>query len=116
MNKKIISLCILGGLLISLVGCSASSIQGGSFAVTKSGADGVNVSLAEFENIKNGMSLMEVESIIGGKGDMTAEAGEMGKPEYTAIYQYDGEGSLGANAMFTFQGGKLNSKGQTGLR
>jgi hypothetical protein len=32
------------------------------------------------------------------------------------MYQYEGEGELGANASFTFQGGKLVNKAQFGLK
>jgi len=35
---------------------------------------------------------------------------------HTIIYSWDGEGEIGANANFTFQGGKLQNKAQFGLK
>lgn len=74
--------------------------------------NGVEVSLSEFEAIENGMTLEQVERIIGGEGQLmsSAGAGEVA----TELYTWDGNG-LGANANVTFQGGKVVGKAQFGL-
>lgn len=76
----------------------------------------VTVSLDEFNQIKNGMTYEEVVKIIGGEGNMLSESGDKGTDFHTAIYDYKGEGDFGANANFTFQGGKLQNKSQFGLK
>lgn len=73
------------------------------------------ITKAEFDKIKNGMSYKQVAEIIGGPGEVLSEAGEEGTEFYTVMYMYEGEGMLGANANFTFQGGKLQAKAQLGL-
>ncbi|WP_094549929.1 DUF3862 domain-containing protein [Petroclostridium xylanilyticum] len=70
----------------------------------------------EFDKIQNGMTYEEVTKIIGGPGELVSETGEKGADFYTVVYQYKGEGSLGANANLIFQGGKLQSKAQFGLK
>lgn len=71
---------------------------------------------AAFDQIKNGMTREEVTAIVGGPGEMTVETGSPGDQFYTAAYQYEDKGSLGANAQLMFQGGKLNTKAQMGLK
>lgn len=74
------------------------------------------ITKAEFDKIQNGMTYEQVTEIIGGPGEVTAESGTKGTDLYTVIYQYKGEGDLGANASMTFQGGKLEMKAQFGLK
>lgn len=74
------------------------------------------ISKAEFDQIQNGMSYEEIVKIIGGEGEIMSEAGEKGSPYYSVLYKYEGEGEFGANANFMFQGGKLLSKAQYGLK
>ena len=71
---------------------------------------------AEFEQIQNGMTYPEVTAIIGGPGEMISELNAPGSPYYTVSYKYDGEGSIGANSMLMFQGGKMSTKAQFGLK
>jgi hypothetical protein len=78
--------------------------------------DEVAVSLAEFDQIKAGMSYEEVVKIVGGEGTIASESGEEGDQLHTILYQYEGDGDLGANASFMFQGGKLENKTQIGLK
>lgn len=74
------------------------------------------LTLATFKKIKNGMSKKEVFKLIG-EGELLSSAGDEGTEFYTEMYSYSAEGSsLGANATFTFQGGKLMAKAQIGLK
>ena len=83
------------------------------------GCDGSDkLTLEQYDKIENGMTYAAVIDIIGFEGTLSAETGEKGTEFYTVIYTYEGSGSLGANALFTFQGEPLTlqSKAQTGLR
>ena len=71
---------------------------------------------AEFDQIQNGMTYPEVTAIVGGPGEMVVETGTPGDPLYTVAYKFNGEGSLGANSQLMFQGGKMNTKAQFGLK
>lgn len=74
------------------------------------------ISRAEFDKLRTGMTYKEAAEIIGGSGELSAEVGSAGDEYYTVIYTWKGEGSIGANANVTFQGGKLYSKAQAGLK
>ncbi|MCQ6275792.1 DUF3862 domain-containing protein [Bacillus sp. V3B] len=76
----------------------------------------VTVTLDKFDQIQNGMTYEEVIQIVGGEGNLLSESGEKGTEFYTVMYEYKGEGDLGANANFMFQGNKLQSKSQFGLK
>lgn len=74
------------------------------------------ISLAEFNSIKNGMGFQEVFDIIGSRGEVISEVDlGLGDEYITMMFEWDGEGSLGANANVTFQGGKVIGKAQFGL-
>ena len=75
-----------------------------------------NMSKAEFDKIQNGMTYEAVVKIVGGPGEMTAETGTKGDDYYTVAYSFKGENGFGANAQLMFQGGKLNTKAQMGLK
>ena len=76
-----------------------------------------SISLEEFNKIETGMSYKEVCDIVGGEGTLgsSVDAG-IGNEYKTEIYQWTGDGSIGANANVTFQGGKVVSKAQLGLK
>ncbi len=87
--------------------------------LTACGSDENVLTMEKFEQIENGMTYEEVVEIIGIEGTLTAELGEKGTDLYTVSYMYSEKqtkGSLGANASFMFQGGKLNTKVQLGLK
>lgn len=74
------------------------------------------MSLEEFNAISVGMNFQEVADIVGSSGTRLSEVDlNLGDEYRTIIFQWDGEGSLGANANVTFQGGKVVSKAQFGL-
>lgn len=74
------------------------------------------ISLAEFKEIKNGMSYEEVVKIVGGEGEVQSEVGEESDQYYTVAYSFQGEKGFGSNVILMFQGGKLNTKSQAGLK
>jgi hypothetical protein len=73
------------------------------------------VTKEKFDQIKDGMTYEEVVSIIGAEGTLVSETGEKGTQTHTAIYEFEADGSFGANANFMFQGGKLVNKAQFGI-
>lgn len=74
------------------------------------------MSLAEFNAITNGMNVQEVADIVGSSGTLISEVDlGLGYSHRTLMFQWDGEGSIGANANVTFQGGEVISKAQFGL-
>jgi hypothetical protein len=79
----------------------------------KTPANKATITLDEFNKIQTGMTYDKVVSIIGGYGVVISES-DIGDTE-TIMYQWDGEGSLGANSNAMFQDGKLISKAQFGL-
>lgn len=76
------------------------------------------ITLAEYNQIENGMTYDEVKGIIGSDGEVSAESGDKGAELYTIIYTWQGSGSTGANASLTFQGNpaKIVGKAQAGLK
>ncbi|MFR7272463.1 hypothetical protein ACLVL5_06185 [Streptococcus pneumoniae] len=71
------------------------------------------ISMDEFNQIENGMSVSQVNKIIGGKGSLLSSAGSGAYA--TEIYTWDGDAGWGANANVTFQNGKVMAKAQFGL-
>ena len=74
------------------------------------------MSMAEFEQIKSGMTYAEVVAIVGGPGKLLSESGNPGDQFHTAMYMWEGEGGFGANANVTLQGEHVMAKAQFGLR
>ncbi len=51
------------------------------------------------------------------QGELLSEAGaELGSEYHAKMYMWEGSGSTGANANAMFQGGKLITKAQFGLK
>ena len=72
--------------------------------------------MAEFNKITTGMTYRQVVEIVGVEGELMSEV-DIGYSEYaTRIYCWEGNGTAGSNANVTFQGGKVISKAQIGLR
>ncbi|HEY5586820.1 MAG TPA: hypothetical protein VIK78_20315 [Ruminiclostridium sp.] len=80
------------------------------------------MSMDEFEQIKNGMTYEQVTQIVGATGDIVVETGTPGNQFYTITYQFKGEGNMldsmwtNPNAQLMFKGGKLTTKIQTGIK
>lgn len=109
-SKKglIILICIIAFIAIVAIVASNSGEKGGIKDTT--------ISMSEFNQIKTGMSYSEVVNIIGTGGELMSEV-DIGYSEYaTRIYTWKGNGTAGSNANVTFQGGKVVSKAQIGLR
>lgn len=75
----------------------------------------VKITLEQFQQIQNGMTLEEVIELVGGEGEVVSESGEEGTDMHTVMYSYSGEGEMGANVSLMFQGNKLQNKSQYGL-
>ncbi len=77
----------------------------------------VLVTLAEYNELQSGMTEQEVWDIIGGQctNTGTTDLG-IGEEYITVSYGCNGDGTIGANVVLMFQGGKLNTKSQIGLR
>lgn len=71
---------------------------------------------AEFDKLESGMTYEQATEIIGGPGTVLSESGKPGDQYHTVMYQYEGDGGLGANANLMFQGNKLQNKAQMGLK
>ncbi|HBP63947.1 MAG TPA: hypothetical protein DD730_06685 [Desulfosporosinus sp.] len=123
--KKIAYLLSIG-FILTLLGCG-SAINETSDPVAASSAllpapplsskNQPEISMDEFNLIKNGMTYEQVTSIIGSPGEMVSETGTPGSQFYTAKYHFKGDGGLwSANAELMFKDGKLNSKTQKGLK
>lgn len=77
----------------------------------------VVVTLDEYNKLSSGMSEQEVWDIIGGKCTNlgTTDLG-IGQQYITSSYGCNGNGVVGSNVSLIFQGGKLKSLAQVGLR
>jgi hypothetical protein len=114
--KKIIStsfqfviIVLISMTTLLFIGCKGSdlaSVHKGTPKVTK----------AQFDQLRTGMSLSQIKSVIGGDCVVTSESGETGSQFHTVMYGCDGKGQLGANMSFMMQGGKLINKAQFGLQ
>lgn len=77
----------------------------------------VIVTLDEYKQLKSGMTEQEVWDIIGGKctNTGTTDLG-IGEQYITISYGCNGNGNTGSNVILMFQGGKLNTMSQIGLK
>jgi len=130
MNKPLYLLSI--GLMFALLGCGTAVATKetpdptSSMKVTPqyplSSKNQPEMSMDEFEQIKNGMTYEQVSAIVGSTGEIVVETGTPGNQFYTVTYQFKGEGSIlgsmwgNPNAQLMFQGGKVTTKTQIGLK
>ncbi|SFF31949.1 Beta-lactamase inhibitor (BLIP) [Paenibacillus algorifonticola] len=71
--------------------------------------DDVRITFDQYQQIEIGMTYKEVTEIVGGNGRALSETADM------VVYSYYGAGDTGANAVLSFNKGKLLSKAQAGL-
>jgi len=85
------------------------------FAFLLVGCGGSGLTLEEYNGLEIGMSHSDVMAIVGDNATRTSELGE--GMFHTVAYTVEGSGSIGANAILTFQGEPLllSSKAQFGL-
>lgn len=123
--KKIIAVLTVATLSLGLVACSAqapkttstpdATPQTSDVAPSETPTVSNKITKAKFDQIKNGMTYKQVCEIIGSEGELLSETGAEGDKYYTVMYSWSGEEIMSsANAMF--QGGKLQSKSQMGLK
>lgn len=106
----VVALAFLGTIVIGMRSCSSAVSNASSVTGSKGSA-----TLAKFGQVQAGMTYAEVVKIIGGEGAEMSRVEMPGMGEMV-VYAWDGEGALGANMNATFQGGRLVSKAQAGLR
>ena len=82
--------------------------------------DKSNMTLKEFDSIQIGMTAPEVANIVGSNGVIsstsTTDIPELNIYHKIEIRSYEGAGSVGANALITFENGKVTMKVQAGLK
>lgn len=89
-----------------------SKSQSGLRGSSSSGGGGSDISMEKYEKINDGMSISEVEEIIGSKGEETSSS-SIGKSTYKA-YRWKGEKFSFISVRF--KDDKVNSKSQYGLK
>jgi len=104
---KKISYLLSIGIMFTLLGCG-----------TVTPKNQPDMSMSEFEQIKDGMTYEQVTAIVGSPGEIVRETGIPANEFYTTTYQFKGEGSMwgNVNAQLMFQSGKLTTKAQTGIK
>ena len=106
MRKTIAILVIVVMLMTACGGPSASGNQ----------STGGGITLEMFNTVETGMTHREVSDILGSSGTVVSEVDlGLGSQHVTIMRQWSGRG-LGANAQIMFQGGRVISKAQVGLR
>lgn len=76
-----------------------------------------NITLDQFNRIRTGMSYQQVVQILGREGEVISEVDlGLGAQYHTIMFQWSNDGFLAGNMNATFQGGRLSSKAQFGLR
>jgi hypothetical protein len=114
-------LIIVAVLVVGMGACAAIVANVGEDAVedaqkkvgsTTPGGDLIVISLDEFNQIQNGMTVEQVDGIIGGPGKVSSSS-QIGDSEHVN-YQWAGKG-LGDNAIISFQDGIVVAKTQIGL-
>jgi hypothetical protein len=89
-------------------------------ATTAAGSDAApspassGVTLAQFQQVKNGMKLEKVEEIFGSSGEVMSDSDIAGHK--TTMYGWKGRDSLGANCNVMIQDGRVCMKAQFGLK
>ena len=110
-SKKKIGIFVFLVVFISFILILVIALNGGGEGASS------KITLSEFDQIKTGMSYSQVCEIIGGKGELMSSVDlDIGSEYATQLYTWEGNGYTGSNANVTFQGGKVVSKAQIGLK
>ena len=123
--KKIVYLLSIG-LIFTLLGCGTSvatkeTPDTASMKATAqaplSSKNEPNMSMDEFEQIKNGIAYEQVTAIVGSPGEIIVEQALLAI-RFTRNISVQRRGKYGgnSNAQLTFQGGKLTTKAQMGIK
>lgn len=119
--KKILLLASLVLLPVMLTGCTEeldnlSNTLDDSQYVYPDSKD-VVVSLEQYNSLSSGMTEEQVWNVLGGKctNTGTTDIG-MGEQYVTISYGCNGNGGIGSNVILMFQGGKLTTMSQIGLK
>ncbi|MFD1884956.1 hypothetical protein [Paenibacillus wenxiniae] len=108
LEKKMTELDTAGAAAGQGVNSQTSTSTGNNGSAGK--GDGVLITFAQYKKLEVGMSTEEVINILGGEGEALSET------ENTVVYSYKGAAGDGSNAVIAFQGGKLLTKAQSGLK
>lgn len=115
---------IIGGSLLTLIIIVAAfsgneavntgeSVPGEEKAVTKEKKVEQKPGKAEFDQVKSGMTIEEVQKILGpGVMDAESESGDI----KMQMFSWQAQGDLGANISVSFTNGKSDSKAQSGIK
>ncbi|TCI77771.1 DUF3862 domain-containing protein [Exiguobacterium sp. SH0S1] len=115
--KIIIGIVLAFVLLgIGMVACTGLFVNEVDKEITKTTeeakTDTSKPGLAEFEQVEAGMTLEEVNAVLGEPQDVTVSESDGFKMEMAT---YDARGDLGANILITFENGEMSSKTQTSV-
>ena len=125
---KTISYLLSIGLIVALLGCGTpvttkeTPNPASSMKVTAqyplSSKNLPEITMDEFDSIKNGMTYEQVTKIVGATGEIVVQKGLPGDMFYTVTYQFEGRGGMwsASHAQIMFQGGRLTTKTQVGLK
>ena len=111
MRRKLIITLVALSLVCFLVSKMANPDYEGYTGVPNLG----KVTLAQYDEIKTGMSYSKVCEIFGDDGIMAGEIDLGFGLEYETIYMWEGASVIGANVKITFRNGKVTEKEQIGL-
>ena len=119
MNKLLLFLLLITTFI--LTGCSdefenfSSNLADSQYVYPDS--KDVIVTMDEYNQLKSGLTEKEVWSIVGGQCTKTGTTDlGIGSKYITVTYGCNGNGSIGSNVVLMFQGGKLSTMSQVGLK
>jgi hypothetical protein len=99
---------ITAGIVAGSVACAAIGYAAGWIVLNTQDV----VTLAEFEQLKTGMTIEQANEIVGAKGTEQMETNALGHRMTVISWQNSG----GTTASASFTNGKLDSKFQLGLQ
>lgn len=111
--------CVLGLVALVLAGCGGDDGEGISSAENEANMfsiahDDQTIDADEYARIETGMTAEEVRTLTDSPTGETVSESDLGGI-HTVLVRLDGYGSVGANALLTFQDGSLVAKAQSGL-